>query len=112
MRALDRKMGKHLGFTSRLLQGESRLRFDHVLEILAALGEEPGDFFQEIALRLQRVSPDREAGSGDFDEHYMKLVDLLTERAIAAGLVSEDEVQETGEERPSSTGAVRHRRRQ
>ena len=56
MRKLDRMIGRHLGYTSRLLGGESRLRLDHVSEVLAALGLDPAEFLRELANRLLPTS--------------------------------------------------------
>jgi hypothetical protein len=53
MRRMDKAMGRHLGFTSRLLAGESRLRFDHVSELLRALQFDYVTFLTELARRLK-----------------------------------------------------------
>lgn len=68
MRRMDKAMGRHIGFTSRLLAGESRLRFDHVSELLRALQLDYATFLKELARRLDE-------GSGESNE-----TDLAVER--------------------------------
>jgi hypothetical protein len=64
MRRLDKAIGRHIGYTSRLLSGESRLRFDHVSELLRALDLDYALFLRELALRLGGA--DGEADKADF----------------------------------------------
>jgi len=44
-RRLDRHLGYSLGYMSRLLTGNARLLYSHILEILGAIGVEPARFF-------------------------------------------------------------------
>lgn len=86
MREVDRALGKHLSYTSRLLSGSSRLRFDQVSEILEAVGEAPATFLAELARRVAgnqdaRVAEARREFASAFDpEHVIERMGKTEER--------------------------------
>jgi hypothetical protein len=61
MRELDRRMGRHPNYTSRLLARDAHLRLDQLFDILSALGDDPAEFFYDLYLRLGGRSVSREA---------------------------------------------------
>jgi transcriptional regulator with XRE-family HTH domain len=47
-RRLDRQLGYSVGYVSRLLTGNTKLLYTHILEILKAIGVEPARFFEVL----------------------------------------------------------------
>lgn len=70
-RRLDRRLGYSLGYMSRLLTGNTKLLYTHILEILNAIGIEPARFFAVL-------HPDHSP------EHLLALIEE-TQRIAAGG---------------------------
>ena len=73
-RRLDRHLGYSVGYISRLLTGNTKLLYAHILDILKAIGVEPARFFevlhpdtspQHLLEVLERAHRLRDAGEQD-----------------------------------------------
>jgi len=103
---LDRRIGQGRGFTSQVLTGRVKLRYDHVIQILQGINAEPALYFallhpiaeadrpalhklQEMFARFQEEQPatqaEPETQGGKVDpEELKRLVQEQVEQALKA----------------------------